>query len=93
MTVPLQAMTIGELQEPLAHDLDRPSFLYSIGAPPDMAWRIVRFPSRDLTVAAFIAAIEAQTPLRHKFQHCGNGYTILWGKDCAFGVRFDVPPM
>jgi hypothetical protein len=91
MTVPLQAMTIGQLQEPIEHNLDRPSFLYSIGAPTDIAGRIVSFPSRELGVSEFIAAIEAQTPLRHKFQHCGNGYTILWGKDYAFGLRFDAP--
>jgi hypothetical protein len=38
-----------------------------------------------------MSAIEAQTPLRNRFHHCGNGATVLWGGDCYFGVGFRVP--
>jgi len=92
MSLPRQTMTIAELQEPESHELRRPTCYYSLGAPVGLTGRVVRFPSSDLTVGEFIAAIEAQTPLRHRFGHCGNGWTILWGGDCSFGLSFQVPP-
>jgi hypothetical protein len=93
ITLPRQSMTIGELEEPECSGLPRmfPS-LIRIGAPDILASRVVRFPSRELTVGELIATVEAQTPLRHRFGHCGNGWTILWGGDCSFGLTFDVPP-
>jgi hypothetical protein len=91
VTLPRQAMTIGELRDPKTAEV--PYILRdSLNATDDMAPRIVRFPARDLTVGEVITAIEAQTPLRHQFRHCGNGSTILWGGDCSFGLSFDVPP-
>jgi hypothetical protein len=89
--LPKQAMTIGELKESQAYESTR-RFRYGMSAPDDMAGRVVRFPSRGLTVGEFIDAIEAQTPLRHRFGHCGNGSTILWGGDCSFGLSFSPPP-
>jgi len=91
VTLPRQAITIGELQEPETYMLSRP-FPYWISAPDDLADQVVRFPALELTVGEFIAAIEGQTPLRHRFRHCGNGWTILWGGDCSFGLSFRVPP-
>ncbi len=88
--LPRQAMTIGELQEPDTNGLPRP-FRYWISASDDLADRVVQFPALELTVAEFIATIEEQTPLRHRFGHCGNGSTILWGGDCSFGLSFHVP--
>jgi hypothetical protein len=81
--LPKQAMTIDEVYD---------SLLHGISIPDDLTGQVIRFPSRDLTVKELIAAIEAQTPLRHSFRHCGNGYTILWGGDCSFGLSFRVPP-
>ena len=91
VTLPSQVMTIAELREPEKYEMSR-SFHYWMSAPEDMAGRVVQFPSLDLTIGMFIAAIEAQTPLRHRFGHCGNGSTILWGGDCSFGLGFHVPP-
>jgi len=79
VTLPSQSLTIGELREPETHELPR-SFRYCIGASEDLADRVVRFPAVELTVGEFIAAIEAQSPLRHRFGHCGNGSTILMGR-------------
>jgi hypothetical protein len=90
VTLPRQSMTIGELQAP-TYESSRP-IRYWISAPDDLAGRVVRFPSRELTVGEFIATIEAQTELRHRFGHCGNGSTILWGGDCSFGLSFEIPP-
>jgi hypothetical protein len=47
---------------------------------------VVSWPSEDMTLAEFIAAIESQTVLRHRFRHCGNGWTLLSGGDCSFGL-------
>jgi hypothetical protein len=90
ITLPKQAMTLEELAEPVQHGWHR--FYYcSVNVPTGLADRLVWFPSRELTVGEFISAVEAQTPLRHRFHHCGNGYTILWGGDCSFGLRFHAP--
>jgi hypothetical protein len=90
ITLPKQVMTLDELADPAEHGWNR--FYYcSVSVPEGMADRAVQFPSRELRVGEFIAAVEAQTPLRHRFQHCGNGYTVLWGGDCSFGLHFRVP--
>jgi hypothetical protein len=90
ITLPKHVMTLAELAEPFKHDWDGFRFCY-VNVPEGLADRTVRFPSRELTVGQFIAAVEAQTPLRHRFHHCGNGFTILWGGDCAMGLHFRVP--
>lgn len=84
-------MTLAELADPIEHGW-RPSIYCYVSVPEGMGDRAVRFPSRDVTVGSFIDAIESQTPLRHRFGHCGNGYTVLWGGDCSFGLRLRIPP-
>lgn len=91
MTLPRESLTVGELKEPQDHGPSRPTLYYSISAPDNLIRNVVRFQSREPTVGQFIAAIESQTPLRHKFRHCGNGSSILWGGDCSFGLWFRVP--
>ena len=90
ITLTKPAWTVGELKDPVGHDLIRP-FYGSVNAPDDLDGRVVRFPSAEPTIAELIRAIESQTPLRHRFAHCGNGSSILWGGDCSFGVNFRVP--
>ncbi len=90
ITLPKQLMTLDELAEPVQHGWNR-FYHYWVSVPDGLADRVVRFPARELTVREFTSAIEAQTPLRHKFHHCSNGATILWGADCAMGLHFRVP--
>lgn len=90
ITLPKQVMTVGELAEPFEHGWPR-FYDYSVSVPEGLADRAVHFPARELTVGGFISTVEAQTPMRHKFHHCGNGSTILWGGDCSFGLHFRVP--
>ena len=54
---------------------------------------IVRWPSEQMTLGEFIAALESETALRHRFQHCGNGWTLLWGGDCCFGLSIRDPQL
>jgi hypothetical protein len=90
ITLPKQIMILDELAEPVQHGWDHYYYCW-LNVPERLADRAVHFPARELTVGEFISAIETQTPLRHKFHHCGNGYTALWGGDCAFGLHFRVP--
>ena len=54
---------------------------------------VVEWPRRDLTIGEFLDAIESQTVLRHRFMHCGNGYTVLGGGDCCFGLYVRDPEL
>lgn len=90
ITLPKQVMTLAELAEPVEHGWHR-FYHYDVSVPEGLAARTVHFPARELTVGEFVSTIEAQTPLRHRFGHCGNGSTILWGGDCSFGLHFRVP--
>jgi hypothetical protein len=91
ITLPKQVMTVAELAEPIEHGWD-PFYYYSVSVPEGLSDRAVLFPARELAVGEFISTVEAQTPLRHRFSHCGNGFTILGGGDCSFGLHFRVPP-
>jgi hypothetical protein len=90
ITLPKVELTVAELAEPIEHGMDR-FHRFAVNAPDELAYQSVKFPARELSVAQFIAAIESQTPLRHRYHHCGNGLTILWGGDCSFGLHFRVP--
>ncbi|MGE3315623.1 MAG: hypothetical protein AB7O26_10945 [Planctomycetaceae bacterium] len=54
---------------------------------------VVRWPAETMTLREFVAAIESQTPLRHRFGHCGNGATILYGGNCVFGLWIREPAL
>lgn len=47
----------------------------------------IRFRTTKITLREFIATIESQSELRHRFVHCGNSSSILFGGDCSFGLR------
>ncbi|MFO0950178.1 MAG: hypothetical protein U0835_03315 [Isosphaeraceae bacterium] len=90
ITLPKPVMTVAELREPEDHDYPRP-FRYYMVAPDGWNGRAVRFTSKNVTIGEFIDAVEGQTPLRHRFAHCGNGWTLHWGGDCSFGLAFSPP--
>jgi hypothetical protein len=54
---------------------------------------VIEFPRRDLTIRELLDAIETQTALRRRFMHCGNGYTVLGGGDCCFGLYIRDPEL
>jgi hypothetical protein len=53
--------------------------------------RVVHWLRLVLSLRDFVSTIEAQTRIRHKFHGCGNGWTILWGNDCSFGLGLRDP--
>lgn len=54
---------------------------------------VVEWPARQITLRQFVDALESQTDLRHKFSHCGNGYTVLGGGDCSMGLMIFDPEL
>lgn len=58
----------------------------------DLNDKLIHFEKVDLTLGEFITAVENQTPLRHRFAHCANGYTILWGYPPSFMLALNDKP-
>jgi hypothetical protein len=82
--------------EELAGDPDGPRpdwrpFSVWISVPDDEKTQVIVFPETTITLRQFVGAIESQSTLRHRFAHCGNGWTMLWGGDCSFGVHLRRP--
>ena len=95
VTLAKESMTLGELDAMLAaHEARRVGFPVQVylTVPPEEADRVVHWGRREMTLRQFVAAIEAQTPLRHQFGSCGNGWSsILLGGNCVFGLSFSAP--
>lgn len=53
----------------------------------------IAFSAQKLSLSEFIDTIESQSRLRHRFMHCGNGWTLLWGGDCSFGLTIRDPEL
>jgi hypothetical protein len=53
--------------------------------------RVVHWPRLVLSLREFVSTIEVQTRIRHRFHGCGNGWTVLWGNDCSFGLGLRDP--
>ncbi len=63
-----------------------PRFI-SVATTSENADKQIRFRETDITLSQFVDTIESQSELRHRFKHCGNGSSILFGGDCCFGLR------
>ena len=89
LVLPATSLTLGELRtyfgSPAGWKL---ATHVSITEEQAQLKRVIQWPDREVSVRQFIAAIEAQTPLRHHFGGCGNGSSILFGSNCVFGLRF-----
>jgi hypothetical protein len=92
ITIPKTRMTLAELEG----DSDGPPPEWcpssvSISVPDDEKTKAIVFPTAELTLRQFVHAIESQSTLRHRFAHCGNGWTIFGGGDCSFGLHLRQP--
>ena len=93
ITIPESHMTLAELEgDPNGPRPDWSPFFLTISVPDDDKATVITFPETTLTLRQFVRAIESQSTLRHRFAHCGNGWTILWGDDCSFGLHLRHPP-
>ncbi len=52
---------------------------------------LIKWDRQVVTLGEFLDTIESQTRLRRRFMHCGNGYTILRGGNCCFGIYVRDP--
>ncbi len=88
--LPATRMTLAELAYAAGYDRILPVRTSITFLEPDRD-KLIQFPKRNLSVREFVAAIEQQTDLRHRFLHCGNGYIILNGGDCSGGLSIRDP--
>ena len=92
VTLPSTTMTLADLDEIMEEPHDfwpATSFrqaISSLNVPPAEMERAIHWPSRRLKLREFVAAIEQQSSLRHRFSSCGNCSTILYGEDCGSGL-------
>ncbi len=63
-----------------------PRYIY-VATTPENADQPIHFRATDITLREFVDTIESQSDLRHRFMHCGNGSSILFGGDCCFGLQ------
>jgi hypothetical protein len=92
ITIPNSRMTLGELGgDPQGPHPEWRPFSLSISVPDDEMTNEIVFPETTITLREFVDAVETQSTLRHRFAHCGNGWTILWGGDCSFGLHLRRP--
>jgi hypothetical protein len=81
VNLPTAEMTLGELRDHADLDIHE-SFpvRLSISVHESEDSLLIRFPSQKLSLRQFLSVVESQSPLRHRFVCCGNGYTVLWGE-------------
>lgn len=93
VTLPSQSMTLAELAYLSQSDRQAWPIGVSFHFADDDQDLAVQWRQERMTLDEFVTAIESQTDLRAKFMHCGNGYTILHGGDCCFGLMVRDPSM
>ncbi len=88
MVLPTTELTIAEMNREKYFENTQwlPRFIY-VTTTTENADKQIRFRTTDITLREFVDTIESQSELRHRFMHCGNGSSILFGGDCCFGVR------
>jgi hypothetical protein len=88
LVLPKTELTLSEMDREI--DFERtqwlPRYIY-IATTSQNVDKQIRFRTTDITLREFVDTIESQSDLRHRFMHCGNGSSILFGGDCCFGLR------
>ncbi|MFM7515937.1 MAG: hypothetical protein ACKO3V_03255, partial [Pirellula sp.] len=88
MVLPRTELTIAEMDRETNFENAEwlPRYIY-VATTSENADQQIRFRATDITLREFVDTIESQSGLRHRFMHCGNGSSILFGGDCCFGLR------
>jgi hypothetical protein len=93
VVLPKTVMSLGELRDWTESPESRahlPIRTWFIVHDSEVA-RVVHWPRLVLSLRDFVSTIEVQTRIRHQFHGCGNGWTVLWGNDCSFGLALRDP--
>ena len=87
MVLPKTELTIAEMNREMnsENSVWLPRFIYVDTTSADAETQI-QFRATDITLREFVDTIESQSNLQHRFLHCGNGSSILFGGDCCFGL-------
>ena len=89
LVLPKTELTLAEMDREADFESTRwlPRYIY-VTTTSENADQQIRFRSTKITLREFIDTIESQSKLRHRFMHCGNGSSLLFGGDCCFGLSF-----
>ncbi len=87
VSLPKTVLTLSEMDLNTNYESAQwiPRYIH-VEATSKNAGTAIAFRSKEITLREFIQTIEKQSALRHRFSHCGNGSSILYGGDCCFGV-------
>lgn len=87
LVLPKTELTVAEMDREQGFESVRwlPRYVV-VATTSENAKKQIRFRATEITLREFISTIESQSELRHRFMHCGNGSSILFGGDCSFGL-------
>ncbi len=88
LLLPKTELTLAEMDREVNFDQTEwlPRYV-DVGTTKANADTRIRFSATNITLREFVDTIESQSTLRHRFAHCGNGSSVLFGGDCCFGLR------
>lgn len=88
LNLPKTELTIAEMDREANFEQVEwmPRYIF-VATTSENADKQIQFRAIDITLREFTDTIESQSNLRHRFMHCGNGSSILFGGDCCFGLR------
>lgn len=88
LTLPAAKMTLAELAYLASYERDVFPILAHFSFRDADQRVAVDFRKRTMTLGEFFDAMDEQTELQYRINYCANGYTVLWGNSCCFGVFF-----
>lgn len=91
MTLQSKQMSLAELDFHCTFNREQFPIRISLSFADKKKNTMVRWDDRELTLRDFLGTLQAQTGLTHEFGHCGNGWTLLNGGDCSFGLMVFDP--
>ncbi|WP_146115806.1 MULTISPECIES: hypothetical protein [Pirellulaceae] len=86
-TFPLKRIELGELAYlTSSSNVDR-QFTINFSFPDAQKLQVVHLPDETVTLQQLLDAVEHDTGMEGRFHSCGNGYSIIQGEDCCFGLN------
>ncbi|MEW4561128.1 hypothetical protein AB1K70_01295 [Bremerella sp. JC770] len=86
ITFPTQDVELAELAFLTSRLNESRQFTIRFSFPDADRHKTVRLPETTVTVKQLLDAIERDTGMTGRFHSCGNGYSVLQGEDCGFGL-------
>lgn len=88
VVLPKAELTLAEMDQETNFECAQwlPRYIY-VATTSENSNRRIQFRTTDIAFSEFIDTIELPSDLCHRFRHCGNGSSILFGGDCCFSLR------